>query len=297
LWECAGVGGYTATDMQAIMAGTFLPLFPGKYVALPLGTNDASGGGALVTNFQSKMQSMVTSILGAGKIPVIPHIPYGTNAGIVSNGPTINTAIDALIAANPGTIAGPDLWAYYLANQSLISGDGIHMTDPAGYAAYRTQWLNWATSNIYFNTLQASSRTNYKVRTVLNSVSRSNYKVRAVLKSPARTRFLIKLGSVGPKPYEVTGVNTVMQARPFSTVTSIATVIDATNTLQDGLTATCTVTFPDRSTATEQVYGLGNGTYSITYATKGDGTVTELWTFTDSASSSAELQHTLVCSF
>lgn len=300
IWECAGIGGYTATDMQAIMAGTFLPMFPGQYVALPLGTNDANGGGALVTNFQSKMQSMVTSILAAGKTPIIPHIPYGKTANIIANGPTINTAIDTLVSSNPGTLAGPDLWAYFQANQTLIDVDNIHMTDPAGYAAYRTQWLNWATANIYnLKNMQTSVQSAYKVRTVLNTDTRTAFKVRTVLKTLMRTHFLIKLTGAGPKPYMVTGVSTKMIARPFSTISSQATVIDSANTPQDTLTASVSVLFPDNSTTSPQVYWLGTGTglYSTTYNTKGAGAITETWTFTDSAGSTIEHQHKVTCYF
>lgn len=297
VWECAGVGGYTATDMQAIMAGTFLPLFPGKYVALPLGTNDAAQGGALITNFQAKMQSMITSVLSAGKIPVIPHIPWGSNAGIVANGPTINGYIDALIAANPGAIAGPDLWTYFNANQTLISGDGIHMTDPAGYAAYRTQWLNWATTNIYFNTLSTTARTAYKVRTVLSTPARTAYKVRTILKTLARTAYKIQLGSAGHQPYQVSSAFTHLTEHPFSTISSKVTVTNASGVLQNSMAASVTVTYPDNSTATPQVYWLGNGLYSITYETKAAGTISEVWTFIDALGSSAEYRSLVPCSF
>lgn len=146
--ECGGFGGLTATDAQPLFA-TWLALFPGRYVGIAFGTNDANQGGALVTNFQSKLSNMVSQVVSAGKIPIIPHIPYGTTAGIVANGPTVNTAIDLVVAATPTAVKGPDLWAYYQANQSLISGDGIHPTDPAGYVAYRQQWVNSLIANVY----------------------------------------------------------------------------------------------------------------------------------------------------
>lgn len=297
LWEGAGVGGWTATDAVAAVGPTFLPLFPGRYVGLNFGTNDASRGGAPLTSYSANMQSMITSILNAGKIPVIPHIPWGSDAGIVANGPTVNAAIDALIAANPGCIAGPDLWAYFQANQSLISGDGIHPTDPAGYAAYRLQWVNWATGNIYFNTLQTTTRTAFKVRTVLGSIARTAFKVRSVLRSPGRSAFKIGLSGVGPKPYTVTDVTAHGVERPNSTISSQAIVLDKNSVLQNAMTATVTVTYPDKSTASPQVYWVGNGTYQIIYNTKTAGTLTELWIFTDGQGSQAEYQNTIICSF
>lgn len=148
VWEDAGIAGLTATDVQAVFS-TWLALFPGKYVALNLGTNDANQGGAYVTNFSSKMTNMVQQVLTAGKTPIIPTIPWGGTAGLLANVPTLNTEIAAIISANPGTIAGPDLYAYFNANQSLIDTDNIHPTNPDGYNAYRTQWIDWAVASIY----------------------------------------------------------------------------------------------------------------------------------------------------
>jgi lysophospholipase L1-like esterase len=154
VWEDAGVVGYTATDVQAVFS-TWLALFPGKYVMLNLGTNDANLAGSYLTNFSAKMTNMVSQVLAASKIPVIPTIPWGGTTNLLANVPTLNTQIASIIAANPGTIAGPDLYAFFAANQSLIDPtDHIHPTDPAlatgqGYNQYRTQWVNWATKNIY----------------------------------------------------------------------------------------------------------------------------------------------------
>lgn len=154
VWESGGMGGWTATDAQAVFA-TWLALFPGKYIALNFGTNDADLGGEYFTNFQSKMQSMITAILGAGKTPIIPHIPWiNTSTQAQSNVVTLNNQIDALITANPGTLAGPDLYTFFAAHQSEIGSDGIHPTDPAlgqgnGYVDYRQLWVSWAQTTIY----------------------------------------------------------------------------------------------------------------------------------------------------
>ncbi len=154
VWECGGIGGWTATDAQPNFA-TFLALFPGKYVALNFGTNDANLGGSYVTNFSSKMQSMITSALAASKTVVIPTIPWiNTTSQAQTNVNTLNSQIATLISSNPGCIAGPDLYAFFSTHQSDISSDGIHPTDPAlsqgnGYVDYRQQWVTWAIKNIY----------------------------------------------------------------------------------------------------------------------------------------------------
>lgn len=295
IWEDAGIVGWTATDAEAVLASTWLPMFPGKYVTLNWGKNDATGGGALVTNFSEKMQSMITSILAAGKTPVLPSIMYGSLGA--ANILTLNGQITSLIAANPGCIAGPDLYTAFFNNQGYIDSDNIHPTVPDGYNFYRTQWVNWAASNIYNKVLVTSAQSKYKVRTVLNTPAQSSFKVRTKLRTSAQSKFTIQLSGVGPKPYMVTSVVTKIVPRPFSTINSQATVIDQNNVPQSGLNITVTVTFPDNSTATPTVYTLGNGVYSTTYETKGVGTMEELWVFSDAQGSQIEHQNPIPVSF
>lgn len=153
VWEDGGVAGWTATDVQAVFS-IWLALFPGKYVGLNLGTNDANQGGAYVADFSSKMTNMVSQIFAAGKIPIIPTIPWGSTANLLANVPTLNSQIASIISSNSGTLSGPDLYAYFNAHQSEIDVDGIHPTNPTGYNNYRTQWVNWALNN---SSLYASS--------------------------------------------------------------------------------------------------------------------------------------------
>jgi hypothetical protein len=98
---------------------------------------------------------MITAALNAGKTVVIPQIPWGGTANLISNVPTLNATITSLIGSNPGCIAGPKLYDYFSTHQSDIDPtDHIHPTDPQlatgnGYVNYRTQWVNWALTNIY----------------------------------------------------------------------------------------------------------------------------------------------------
>lgn len=156
LMEDGGMGGFKASDMVAgNYLSTWLPLFTGKYVGLNYGTNDANSGGSPVTNFLANMTTLVQAVITAGKIPVVQKtICWGSAAGIAANGPTINADLQTLFGNFPSIIQGPDLWAYFNANQSLISADGIHPTDPAagtgnGYIAYRQQWANSLLSSVY----------------------------------------------------------------------------------------------------------------------------------------------------
>lgn len=144
--ESGGIGGRTSSD-GASHINTWLANFPGKYVGLAYGTNDANGGVSAAT-YKSNMQTMITAILAQGCTPIISHIPWSANTTVQSNAPALNTAIDQLIASNPGCIAGPDLWTFFSNNQSLISGDNIHPT-AAGYTALRQQWALALEATIY----------------------------------------------------------------------------------------------------------------------------------------------------
>lgn len=156
LMENGGLAGYKASDIVANnYLATWLPLFTGKYVGLNYGTNDADAGGAPVTNFLSNMTSLVNQVLAAGKIPVVQKsICWGSNGGIPTNGPLINADLQTLFANFPEIIQGPDLWAFFSANQNLIAADGIHPTDPAasqgnGYIYYRQLWANSLLASVY----------------------------------------------------------------------------------------------------------------------------------------------------
>lgn len=144
--EDGGIGYLTSTD-GAKYINTWLGIFPGKYVALSYGTNDALG----CTNpasFYSNYVRMIRAILHAGKIPVIPLIPWGRMPNIQNCGPAINAEIDSLYKAFPQIIRGPNLWAYFQSHQNLISGDNIHPNE-AGFAAYRQQWADAMLAEVF----------------------------------------------------------------------------------------------------------------------------------------------------
>jgi hypothetical protein len=137
--EGGGVGYLTSADGVKYL-NTWLKLFPGKYVGLSYGTNDALGCSNPDT-FYNNYVTMVQDVLQAGKIPLVPHIPWGRNANIQQCAPSLNARIDALYRAFPRIIRGPDMWAFFQSHQGLISSDDIHPTD-AGFGAYRQQWAN-----------------------------------------------------------------------------------------------------------------------------------------------------------
>lgn len=144
--EDGGIG-YLTSSNAATYINTWLSLFPGKYVGLSYGTNDALGCVSPST-FYSNYTTLVQAVLQARKIPVIPHIPWGRNANIQQCAPQLNAQIDALYTNYPQIIKGPDLWTFFQHNQSLISNDNIHPTS-AGIAAYRQQWANAMLTEVY----------------------------------------------------------------------------------------------------------------------------------------------------
>lgn len=138
--------------------------------------------------------------------------------------------------------------------------------------------------------LYGQARSKFLLRPIFSIGSRSRFFTRNKLALPSWVRFIIRVGSA--RPYKITfsvvSKYTVKFAEvalslPNSTVSSTATVQTGAGVLTDGLTASCTVTFPDGTTSTPAVTGVGNGSgqYTITYTTKGPGFCKELWSFSD----------------
>jgi lysophospholipase L1-like esterase len=144
--EAGSIGGTLSVDGKNTI-NTWLAMFSGQYVVMAYGTNDA-GFDTPYATFYNNYVTMVQAVLALGKTPLIPHIPWGCTSQIQLNVPHLNQQIDALYSAFPQIVRGPDLWAFFQANQGLIGPDCIHPTD-AGYAAMRQQWVNTAMATVY----------------------------------------------------------------------------------------------------------------------------------------------------
>ena len=145
--EESGGTNFLTSGNGAKYINTWLQLFPGKYVGLSYGTNDAIGcvdPGIFYNNYVS----MVQAVLSMGKIPIIPHIPWGRNANIQNCAPPLNARIDALYKAFPQIIKGPDLWTFFQSHQNLISHDTVYPT-LTGFGWLRRQWANAMLAEIY----------------------------------------------------------------------------------------------------------------------------------------------------
>ncbi len=154
-----GMGGWTSDDgaqnIAALMSG-----FTGKYVSLAFGTNDANEPYVLSTSqiqtYYANMLAMIDAAQSAGKIAIVPYVPWGCNGDLGQNAQALNTFVNAHLATDrPSAIRGPDLWTPFSQNHSWISSDCIHPTYQApsgqlnGFEQYQRIWEQWSIANIY----------------------------------------------------------------------------------------------------------------------------------------------------
>jgi acyl-CoA thioesterase-1 len=118
-----------------------------RFFVLGYGTNDVNRGST--TTFQTNMQAMIDMVKAAGKIPIIPRIPYSADIGYTNTAP-YNAVVDALVASN-NLIAGPDLFAHFMAHPEEFTcppcggraTDMLHPND-TGLAAMNQLWTESA---------------------------------------------------------------------------------------------------------------------------------------------------------
>ena len=103
--ENRGVGGTTIDWALTNITADVLARFPGHYVVLSFGTNNTPGTTvAPYTDplvFYQEYAGLVDLVIAAGKVPVIPHIPWGHDDNVQRWGPGVNAQIDRLYAAYP----------------------------------------------------------------------------------------------------------------------------------------------------------------------------------------------------
>lgn len=122
------LGGTNTTTAQDIIA-TSLAEFEGRYVVLAYGTNDHAA--------EFQMEALVQKVLGAGKIPVVPHVPWSDQK--LEEGPQLNQSIDALYAKYPDLVPGPDLWKAFENRTDLIPAGDVH-PNADGQEFLRGEW-------------------------------------------------------------------------------------------------------------------------------------------------------------
>jgi len=111
-----------------------------KYWAIELGMSDGwEGTNSNVTVFSQNLQEIVDACQDKGIEPIFARPPAtnSTDAGWQLHEDLLE-AIDNIVTTN-SLIEGPDLYNYFLDNQSLLGDDGIHPTEE-GAAAIHQLW-------------------------------------------------------------------------------------------------------------------------------------------------------------
>jgi lysophospholipase L1-like esterase len=149
--ENGGTGYMTSAD-GAKHIEKWLAIFPGKFVGLSYGTNDAWNC-MDPKEFYNNYEIMVKAVLKAGKVPLIPRsIPWSSSQEkIRACGAGLDAEIQKLFKAYPAIIVGPDFREYYRKNPKMISQDGVHPSWPDGLFMYRKMWADTAIKNVYGN--------------------------------------------------------------------------------------------------------------------------------------------------
>jgi lysophospholipase L1-like esterase len=149
LVQGAGIGYQTAASTAPRLPG-WLADFPGRYVALALGTNDANRGlmsASALDAFYTSYETMVQAVLAAGKVPVVPTIICSSSTTIQANLPALNARLATLKQNYPEVVSGPDLYGAFQGHPELFS-DTIHPNDE-GYALLRSKWVEAMLATVY----------------------------------------------------------------------------------------------------------------------------------------------------
>ncbi len=152
IWEGGGIGFMTARDGAEKLLPKWLSLFPGRYVCLAYGTNDANLGRAAdesdSTKFYQHYESMVKQILAVKKTPVIGTIIWARDDGFrVKNLERFNTQLQRLKAKYPQILAGPDLYGTFNGHPEWYRDD-LH-PNAMGGGILRRAWAEWALKTVY----------------------------------------------------------------------------------------------------------------------------------------------------
>ena len=145
--ENGGIGGLTSIDGKDNI-DRWLATYPGKYVSIAYGTNDVWGHYITTQQYYENTVYMINAVLAAGKIPVLPTIPYASDAGIAPYLDDFNAVIDRIYEEYPQVIKGPDFDVYFREHPEMLSGDGVHPSSE-GYAEMRRIWAETMYQNVY----------------------------------------------------------------------------------------------------------------------------------------------------
>ncbi|MBQ8927733.1 MAG: lysophospholipase [Oscillospiraceae bacterium] len=144
--ENGGIGGITSTQGKENI-DRWLSTFPGKYVSIAYGTNDAWGNQTGPEGYYENTVYMIRAVLDAGKVPVLPKIPFATEEGVSTYLDNYNAVIDRIYEEYPEVVQGPDFESYFREHPDELS-DGVHPTSE-GYDAMRQMWAQTMYERVY----------------------------------------------------------------------------------------------------------------------------------------------------
>lgn len=146
--ENGGIGGISSRDGRENI-DKWLSTSPAKYVSIAYGTNDAWGNPNNAQSYYENTKYMIDAVLNAGKVPVLPKIPYATNPDVGSNTGYYNAMIDRLYSEyGDKLVHGPDFDEFFRNNTWGLSEDGVHPNSD-GYEAMRKLWAETMYENVY----------------------------------------------------------------------------------------------------------------------------------------------------
>jgi len=145
--QVGGVGGLTLEEAVGLIP-KWLVRYPGRYVAVSFGANDANEDNFDANAFHDELVHVVKAVVDAGKVPVVPTLVASRTADIRRNGPLANAEIARLYGEHREVIPGPDLWALFTAHPEWISTDNLHPTE-TGDAELRRAWVSAALASVY----------------------------------------------------------------------------------------------------------------------------------------------------
>ncbi len=146
--ENGGIGGITSTDAVNNIE-KWLSDSSARYVSIAYGTNDAWGDQTGTEKYYSNTKFLIDTVIAAGKIPVLPSIPYSTNKDVGNNLEKYNAQIFKLYEEYSGKIVkGPDFYEIFKESPDMLSGDGVHPSSE-GYDRMRSIWAETMYKAVY----------------------------------------------------------------------------------------------------------------------------------------------------
>lgn len=145
--ENGGIGGIFSTDGKNNI-DRWLKSFPGEFVSIAYGTNDAWGNQTGAQKYYENTVYMIEAVLALGKTPVLPTIPYATESGVNNYLDDYNAMVRKIYEEYPQVIKGPDFDKFFREHPEFLSSDGVHPSSE-GYAEMRYLWAETMYENVY----------------------------------------------------------------------------------------------------------------------------------------------------